>query len=277
MSFDDFFPNKENKPTLRPQPQPKFILDYNNDFVEDSKLCLIIMDYRESKIIPELISILEQEFHRVNISLENLEVGDFKIISPDGKIEYIIERKSISDLVSSLKDGRLDNQIPELLDQENSFFTIIGDPYELKHWANMNTKGQDTVTRFLTGISLKQNLDGNKLPQFILPNIRQLAVQIDYIAKSIESGNLTRVKDGTVRKFKSIKKADKEDINLIRLNQLAILPRMGINKARNVFEYFNWDYIKIQRAGVSELMKIDKIGKVLAKLIYDVYNNEVKK
>ena len=277
MGFDHIF-LIDKIPNLKPQ--PNFIQEFQANPLENPKQCNIIIDYREKDIIHELISILEQEFHRANISLETLKVGDFKIISPNGEIEFIIERKSIPDLISSIKDGRLDHQIPELLDQDNSFITIVGEPYDLKHWAGMNIKGQDTVTKILTGISLRKNLDGNKLPQFILPNIRQLAVQIDYIAKSIEEGKLTRVKDGTLKTFKKLKKSNLNDVqylNQIRLNQLAIIPKVGINKARDVFRWFNWEYKIIQNASVEEIVKakIKGIGKVLAKLIYDVYNDEV--
>jgi ERCC4-type nuclease len=58
----------------------------------------LIIDNREKNIIPL--------FSDIKFETQNLDLGDFQIINSDGKIVIIIERKTQSDLISSIKDGR---------------------------------------------------------------------------------------------------------------------------------------------------------------------------
>ncbi len=241
--------------------------------------CKIIIDINESHVLEILSKILHEEFGRSNIYVKKLKVGDYKIISPDGKIEYVIERKSVDDLVASLTDKRLEVQVPELLDiglydQNRSFFVIIGDPYDLSLWDHTNFESIDSVTRLLTGTTLKENASGNNLPQFILPNHRQLAIQIDYIAKFLEDDKRVRIKDLRVRKNILNTNAKSDLIANTRLSQLASIDKCGVKRAKAILEHFNWNYKKIQNATPKELDKVKNIGSVLAKRIDAVYNDE---
>ena len=63
----------------------------------------IVIDNRENK----LIELLEK--NNINITKKNLEIGDIIILS-DEKPIIIIERKTLSDLSASIKDGRYKEQ-----------------------------------------------------------------------------------------------------------------------------------------------------------------------
>ncbi len=74
----------------------------------------IIVDEREKKSgIPDLLNGIG-----INLEIKMLPVGDY-IVAP----ETIVERKSISDLVSSVFDGRLFDQCNRM--KENFQFPII--------------------------------------------------------------------------------------------------------------------------------------------------------
>ena len=89
----------------------------------------LLVDNREPD---ELINILKSRID--NIELKNLELGDFQIIDDDNNINeplIIIERKSLSDLLSSIKDGRYNEQSfrlsESLLENSNIYYLVEGD------------------------------------------------------------------------------------------------------------------------------------------------------
>ena len=92
----------------------------------------IIIDNRESS----LIKLIESSLSNSNLShltcqVEQLDIGDIKIVSDDNKTQLIFERKLISDLASSISDGRYNEQSFRLdkcgLHNHNIFYLIEGD------------------------------------------------------------------------------------------------------------------------------------------------------
>ena len=90
----------------------------------------LIIDNREPE---EIINIIKSRVN--NVELKNLELGDFHIVD-DNELEIletliIIERKSISDLIASIKDGRYNEQSfrlnENLLDNNNIYYLVEGD------------------------------------------------------------------------------------------------------------------------------------------------------
>ena len=65
----------------------------------------LVIDYRENT----LINLLQDKYPDLSFITENLPVGDI-FLRLDDKPLFIIERKTISDLVSSIKDGRYREQ-----------------------------------------------------------------------------------------------------------------------------------------------------------------------
>lgn len=80
-----------------------------------------IVDYREKALIALLSS------SDGNVIIENLEMGDIQIRTHDDKIALIFERKSISDLNSSIRDGRYHEQKQRLISniERNRIIYII--------------------------------------------------------------------------------------------------------------------------------------------------------
>lgn len=72
---------------------------------------IIKLDYREKKLNGQLLKVKDiNKFDKISIVLENLPIGDVIICDDDGKERMIIERKTLSDLASSIKDGRYAEQ-----------------------------------------------------------------------------------------------------------------------------------------------------------------------
>jgi ERCC4-type nuclease len=93
---------------------------------------LIKVDYREAALLQQMNNLIltVPSFKSIKIKTENLPIGDI-IINNETEDKIIIERKSISDLLSSIKDGRYDEQSYRLngLDNHNHniFYLIEGD------------------------------------------------------------------------------------------------------------------------------------------------------
>ena len=82
----------------------------------------LIIDIRERSLINSCEKLRRiEKFKDIIIKTENLDLGDIIIKDKEGKDIIIIERKSVSDLISSIKDGRYAEQSFRLngIDHEN--------------------------------------------------------------------------------------------------------------------------------------------------------------
>ena len=95
-----------------------------------SYIMKLIIDNREKKIIPLIKALNEDLEMNIDIEIQMLPLGDF-IIQDNDKDIVIFERKSLSDLASSTKDGRYSEQSFRLSNQNihnhNIMYIIEGD------------------------------------------------------------------------------------------------------------------------------------------------------
>lgn len=91
----------------------------------------ITIDYRENNLFELCKQHIEKNnIKNVDLAIENLPIGDI-IISSDEKELVIIERKSLSDLASSIRDGRYNEQSYRLnnnnVHNHNIIYLVEGD------------------------------------------------------------------------------------------------------------------------------------------------------
>jgi ERCC4-type nuclease len=73
----------------------------------------LIVDNRESVVYDKLVSLGSDNFDKIAVSVKPLPIGDFvlsKVDSVRTETIAIFERKSLKDLLSSIKDGRYEEQ-----------------------------------------------------------------------------------------------------------------------------------------------------------------------
>jgi ERCC4-type nuclease len=121
-----------------------FLIYLLNDLKNNQsiKLMEIIVDYREKQLIPLLENLkIKGKFKNLEIKRENLPIGDVIIKDKNGEEKLIIERKSVSDLAASIKDGRYAEQSFRLnnnrLHNHNIIYLIEGD---IRYWNNKGGK-----------------------------------------------------------------------------------------------------------------------------------------
>ena len=84
----------------------------------------LIVDNREANLITKLKEReLEKYFTKLSIEVKQLDIGDIHIVSDDKK--WIIERKTVNDLLASVKDGRYKEQKTRMLASGHDITYII--------------------------------------------------------------------------------------------------------------------------------------------------------
>lgn len=136
----------------------------------------IKIDYREKDFIKQTGQQIAffPAFKNITFETENLALGDILICSDQDETLLIIERKTIPDLLSSLKDGRYEEQSYRLsgcdVVNHNIIYLIEGDANVKKHF--MRT---DKLTYYSTLLSL------NIYKGFSVIKTQNLSESVSYI------------------------------------------------------------------------------------------------
>jgi ERCC4-type nuclease len=77
------------------------------------------IDTRETK----LIKLFNENYSNIKINIEQLDIGDIHIVNQYTNI--VIERKTITDMLSSIKDGRYKEQKKRMMDNYDDILYII--------------------------------------------------------------------------------------------------------------------------------------------------------
>ncbi len=101
---------------------------------------LIKIDVRETSLHMECLKLISSN-QNIKLEVENLPIGDVIICNDDGVELVIIERKTLNDLASSIKDGRYTEQSYRLTGSEipnhNIFYLVEG---VLKYYNSQKTR-----------------------------------------------------------------------------------------------------------------------------------------
>ncbi len=175
----------------------------------------------------------------VYIRLENLPLGDF-IIEVDNQILVLIERKTLQDLTSSIKDGRFHNQKKNLLDtvsRESIYYLIEG-----------NFDYNEDIDVCINGIS-KKIIVSSVLNTLVRDNIKVIFTKniqdtFDFIyglyrrikADSQKYMNHETKNEIDIIKLKSNKTITKENCFI---NQLCQVPDISRKTANAISIYFD--------------------------------------
>jgi ERCC4-type nuclease len=70
----------------------------------------LIIDNREQALYEKCRNIIDNDIGYVTLENDALPLGDILVKTDEGKDVMIVERKSLVDLISSIKDGRYEEQ-----------------------------------------------------------------------------------------------------------------------------------------------------------------------
>lgn len=141
----------------------------------------IIIDSREPENFLSLIKENVNKSIDLEISSENLDVGDFHIYrnNDDEYPSIIIERKSLNDLISSIKDGRYNEQSfrlnNHLLHNHNIYYLIEGSIEFIKNNQNKQMIYSSIFTlSYFKGFSIINSYNINQSANIIIRFIEKL-------------------------------------------------------------------------------------------------------
>ena len=208
----------------------------------------IVVDEREKKSgIPDLL-----KGTGINLEIKTLPVGDY-IVAP----ETVVERKTISDLISSIFDGRLFDQCNRL--KEHYQFPILlieGDVDEIEEL---------TENPFIFYGAISSVAIDFKIPIIPTPN----ASHTSKLLISMCSRN-----DSSKGPFiKKIRKSN--DLQKQQLSMLCSLPGVGEKTAIRMLEKFGTP-LRVLSSSITELSKVSGLGNARAKNIKKVLQAQSK-
>ena len=205
---------------------------------------LIISDYREK----EVSKILENLGAKVSVM--NLNIGDFVLSE-----RICVERKTHSDFISSIIDGRIFEQAKSLRENFEKPILII-EGYSNREINENALKGALASLIVDFGVSVLNTL-----------NIFDTAKTIYWLAEKEQKEKKEVIAFKTGKKSKEIKKLQEEIV--------ASLPGVSNVLSKRLLEKFG-SIERIFTAKESELQQVKGIGKMLAKRIRKVLTEEYR-
>lgn len=203
---------------------------------------IIEIDNREPQIIKEYFINLCNDNNNYSYKLKNLEQGDYIIRDKNNNILLIFERKTINDLLSSVKDSRYSEQcvrFSELDIPSNKIIYIIEGNYDIY---------KKESTEYKTIYSCIYSLNYNREFSLLFTNSIDNTITIinEFLLRLFENKIVSNYKLNLVKK----KTITKENINNYMLN---LVPGIGLQTAKEILTYYdNKLYILIERLNQDE-------------------------
>jgi ERCC4-type nuclease len=208
----------------------------------------LLIDVREPKKIIEHLGILNAE-KKYEIEVKQLEIGDFVIYDEkNDKTLVIIERKSLADLESSIKDGRYKEQSFRLAGNElpnhNIYYLIEGNIATYKKKVFISTLYSSLISiSYFKGFSILNSLNENGTAEIINNFVKKLLKENNndcYYKNNTgitEQNDTTSTQEKYINVVKTEKKANitRENIHMIMLMQV---PDVSVKSATAIINKF---------------------------------------
>ena len=231
----------------------------------------IIIDSRETNLYNNIIERdLDKYTDKITIIKQQLEIGDIHIEYDD--LIYVYERKTVNDLLSSVKDSRYKEQKSRLLSNYKNVNYIIEGSDII---ASNNIHNQNLLTSIYFNSTYRDNIK-----VFFTKNINDTITFLLMLSTKIIDKPHNFILNETQKtepeyidicKIKS-KKSDNIDKETCYLLQLSQIPNISKQIAKNIKDVYPTMKILINTLATSEnpnelLMKIPNIGKQKANKI----------
>ncbi len=210
-----------------------------------------VLVYADCREAPSQINNYIEELGAI-VSCMQLKVGDYIASDRVG-----IERKTITDFLGSVMNGRLFNQLEELSRNfESPVLIIEGNPELLWHESGMHP---NAIRGALASITVDY-----RVPIIWTRNSRETAAQVHWIAYREQKKNRNEV---------SIR-GEKRPVDRPGQQEYVVagLPHVNSTLSRRLLKHFG-SVKKVFNAKPERLMKVDKIGEKRARQIFELLNS----
>jgi len=240
----------------------------------------IIIDERESHLYSGSVGILEQNpFPNIHLSKEVLPLGDIMLKTDEDIPVILIERKSVQDLLASIKDGRYEEQSFRLMNStefpaRQSILYIIEGMFT-------HHKDRKTVLSAITSLQLFKGFSVQRTCS-ILETAEYIIHMADKIERDFKKGKtfvFSKTEDVSVPVpapyCTVVKKVKKENITAQNMGEIMLcqIPGISANAAIAILKHTNGSFLHlldILKTNPSELESImigEKKGRKISKSI----------
>jgi ERCC4-type nuclease len=219
---------------------------------------IIKVDNRENELLAQIkqLVLFIPIFKQIKIVTENLPLGDF-IIADEKEDKIIIERKTITDLLASIKDGRYDEQSYRLNGlnhhNHNIIYLIEGDVNKASNRFKSDNK-TDKLTAYSAMFSLNYFKGFSVFRTFTMDETALMICNMAFkLEKSVTSGK------------KSFYQNLINDTPIIYSNQIGgEFPETSNNKTTtDDVEQTEKDYVNVIKKVKKENITPDNIGEIM--------------
>lgn len=199
------------------------------------------IDTREPKQLIDLIKTQLKE-----VSIKSLDIGDFIIKNDNDEIQVIFERKSFSDLISSIKDGRYNEQSFRLnessLPNHNIYYILEGD---INKFILKNNEISQKILfsaifslSYFKGFSIINSNNIIETSEFIIRFVQKLSSdkRLPFYNNLTENSSKNNESYSDVIKTSKKSNITTENIGEIMLSQI---PGVSINTAQCIMKIYN--------------------------------------
>jgi ERCC4-type nuclease len=216
----------------------------------------IILDEREAMLYSDCLSILENEktpFPNIHLFKEVLPLGDILVKTDEDISLFIIERKSIADLLASIKDGRYEEQSFRLMNNEEKHSII----YIIEGMFTYNTDKKTVISamtslQFFKGFSVIRTCSLLETAEYIIH-------MADKIERNLKKGKTlffsrnpslnTEIQGGQLIPSYStvVKKVKKDNITPQNMGEIMLsqIPGISANAAIAILKHTNGSFLQL--------------------------------
>lgn len=222
----------------------------------------LLADHRESRILDALYQICEQ--YAIEFEVTHLPLGDFLLLKDSTGV--LIERKSTPDFLSSIRSNRLWDQLLRFMKAS----TLLGVALRRKLLVIHGTFEYEEPSRFWSQIM------GAYMEVLFVYDIPIILAEDDnafYQCMRILIQRETQGKNDLPPQSRWFRKHYSSDLPEmdIRRYVLASLPSVGDVLAKNLLDHFG-SIKAVTNATEKQLQKVEGVGKVKAKKIYQIFH-----
>ena len=201
----------------------------------------IVIDMRERDFI-EACSLPITKYPHITTEVANLALGDFEIYYNDIKL-LVWERKSLTDLLQSIKDGRYQEQCHRLLHEYSNkqiVYLVEGILSQLKPDERQLVLSTMTSLAFFKGVHLWRSVH-------IQDTVDQLLQCCDKIHREYETGNYFEKPVESKSYTTFVKKEKKENITRENIGEIFLkqIPGISNTTASVLMEKAGGDFTKL--------------------------------
>lgn len=211
----------------------------------------IILDEREAMLYSGTLALLENEktsFPTIKLSKEVLPLGDILLKTDDDILLLIIERKSISDLLASIKDGRYEEQSFRLLNSADKHSIV----YIIEGMFTYNTDKKTVISamtslQFFKGFSVIRTCSILETAEYIIYMADKIERNLKK-GKSLNSAITENQEGGTVPSYSTVvKKIKKDNITAQNMGEIMLsqIPGISANAAIAILKHTNGSFLQL--------------------------------